>query len=407
MRIGKFAEEYQLSLDTIRHYMDLGLIVPEKKGGQYFFDQRCRKDLEFVLELKGMGFSLLDIKTIFHYRNFGKLTDYEENAYYQSLFIEKYKKLEEEIDILTGMRVKLKSKLDDLSEKNTISSTTTGIDFKVLDLLKCLNCSGPLTLLNGRINRNQIIEGRLACDCGEEYEIDSGILIVGKPHESEGGHLSSQNIANYIQSTDSGYLENLNKGLQWASRKMTELDLHQKVLLELGSGAGFFLRNIYQQLPEDCLYIAVDHNLEKHQFLKDLIERSGSKRKVLFICTDFLKIPLQEQSVDVLLDASGTSNYSFNHEEFLLREINSLLKPEGHLLASFIVFKNFSHKSKVESRFRDHFTAKKIKENILKLRYVPLEELTSLPIDKGGMYENFFIEGEEIFTYSFFGKRLG
>lgn len=32
MKIGKFGEVNNLSIDTIRHYMDLSLIIPEKRG---------------------------------------------------------------------------------------------------------------------------------------------------------------------------------------------------------------------------------------------------------------------------------------------------------------------------------------------------------------------------------------
>ncbi len=37
MKIGKFGELNNISIDTIRHYMDLGLIIPEKKGRSLFF----------------------------------------------------------------------------------------------------------------------------------------------------------------------------------------------------------------------------------------------------------------------------------------------------------------------------------------------------------------------------------
>lgn len=36
MKIGKFGEVNNLSIDTIRHYMDLSLIIPEKKGDTIF-----------------------------------------------------------------------------------------------------------------------------------------------------------------------------------------------------------------------------------------------------------------------------------------------------------------------------------------------------------------------------------
>ncbi|MGM9986140.1 MAG: class I SAM-dependent methyltransferase, partial [Bacillaceae bacterium] len=209
----------------------------------------------------------------------------------------------------------------------------------------------------------------------------------------------------YIQVTEPAYLENIHKGGEWAKRKLAQVDLRNKVLLELGSGVGFFLRNIYQELPEDCLYIAVDHNLNRHRFLKSALERTGLKRNVLFICSDFLDIPIQNYSVDLVIDQTGTSNYSFEHEKFLLRELVSLFKPECYLLGSFIAFKNFSIKSIIETRFRDNFIERKIKGNISSLNYTPLDERTSEYINRGGRYENFFVQGEEIYYYSFFGKR--
>jgi DNA-binding transcriptional MerR regulator/ubiquinone/menaquinone biosynthesis C-methylase UbiE len=404
MRIGKFGKVNELSIDTIRHYMDLGLIVPEKQGGHYFFDERCQNDLELILEFKGMGFSLTEIKMIFHYRNFGKITDYEEDTYYRSLFLDKYEKLDQEISNLVDMKDKLKLKLNQLSAKSNRPNSSIGIDFRVLEMLKCLKCGEQLTLQDGVISRNQIMDGKLSCNCGEEYVIESGILIVGSPKPHTGIPLAN-NISIYIHETDPIYLENVNKGLHWSKRKIGQVDLHKKVILELGSGVGFFLRTIYQQMPEDCLYIAVDHSLERHQFLKNILERTGSKRQFLFICADFLEIPIQDNSVDVLIDQTGTSNYSFEHEDFLLRDVDSLVKQDGYLLGSYLAFKNFSHKSKIEAKFRDNFIVDKIIKNISELKYKTLEEQMLEPINRGGRYENFFVAGEEIFTYLFFGKK--
>ena len=108
-------------------------------------------------------------------------------------------------------------------------------------------------------------------------------------------------------------------------KKLMQLDLNEKILLDLGSGIGFFLRNIYEELPEECLYIAVDRDLNKLLLLKDVIERRNVKRNIVFICADFLNIPIQNYSIDIVIDQSGTSNYSFEHEEFLLCELNSFL----------------------------------------------------------------------------------
>ncbi|PEA54937.1 methyltransferase [Bacillus pseudomycoides] len=405
MKISKFGEVNKLSIDTIRHYMDLGLIVPEKKGGYYFFDEHCQNDIEIILEFKGMGFSLNEIKQFFLYKNFGKFTDYEQDTYYQSLFMDKYEQVEQEINYLVEIKDKLKTKLDELSAKSKGSSSMIGIDLKVLDMLRCLKCSDKLILQDGIINRNQIMEGKLICNCGEEYFVESGILKVGNSFQAASGPHHEEFVLEYIHVTDPTYLENIRKVGEWSRRKLGQLDLNDKVVLELGSGVGFFLRNIFRELPENCLYIAVDRNLERHRFLKGVLERTGFKRNILFICADFLDIPIQDYSVDIVIDYSGTSNYSFEHEEFLLREVGALFKSDCYLLGSFIAFKNFSPKSKIEARFRDNFIAKKIVENINTLNYIPIEERTSNYIDRGGKYENFFVQGEEIYSYSFFGKR--
>jgi len=407
VRIGKFGETNKLSIDTIRHYMDLGLILPEKKGGHYFFDERCQSDLELVLNFKGMGFSLNEIKNLFFYKNFGEFTDYEKDAYYQSLFMEKHKEIEQEIKNLTAIKNRLQNKIENLSASSAASSSIIGIDFKVLDLLKCLKCGEKMILQDGRIIRNKIIEGKLTCECEEEYIIDSGILIAGSPSKSAIDLPLDEYILEYIKITDSRYLENLHKGGEWSKRKLLSLNLSGKTLLELGTGVGFFLRSFYHDLPEDCLYIAVDHNLERHRFLKNMLEKSGSNQNILFICADFLDIPIQDSSIDIVIDQSGTSNYSFHHKEFLLHELAHLFKSDSHLAGTFIAFKNFSSKSKIEAPFRHNFIVDKLKKNIRDLHFASLDERASDYMDKGGRYENYFVEGENVFSYSFFGKRLG
>ncbi|MEK4737289.1 MULTISPECIES: methyltransferase domain-containing protein [Bacillus] len=407
MKISKFAEVNSVSVDTIRHYIDLGLVIPEKKGSHYFFDEYCQKDVELILEYKWLGFSLNEIKELFLYKNLAKSMNYETDTSYQSLFKLKYEKVEQEIKTLEERKDKLKTALNNLSTATKISNSILGIDLTVLNLFKCFKCNGNLILEDGIINKNQIVEGNLICNCGEEYKITSGILTAGKSFEAYKRTLLEEYISDYINETDTTFLENIQRGGEWAKKKLMQLDLNNKVLLDLGSGLGFFLRNIYEELPEDCLYIAVDRDLNKLLFLKDVIEKRNSKRNILFICADFLSIPIQNHSVDIVIDQSGTSNYSFEHENFLLHELNYLFKPDCYLLSSFIVFKNFSINSQITTRLRDNFTSSKVKREIQKLQFNSIDERTSEYIERGGKYEDFFVQGEEIYTYSFFGKRWG
>ncbi|AFU13285.1 MerR family transcriptional regulator [Bacillus toyonensis] len=407
MKISKFAEVNTVSVDTIRHYIDLGLIIPEKKGGHYFFDEYCQKDMELILEYKRLGFSLNEIKDLFLYKNLGKSIDYEKNTFYQSLFKLKYEKIEQEIKNLEEQKDKLKEALNNLSIKTKISNSILGIDLNVLNVFKCFKCNGNLILEDGIINKNQIVEGKLICNCGEEYAIISGVLTAGNSCKAYEKTSLEDSISDYIHETDTAFLENVQRGGEWAKKKLMQLDLNEKILLDLGSGIGFFLRNIYEELPGNCLYIAVDRDLNKLLFLKDVIERRNPKRNILFICADFLNIPIQNYSADIVIDQSGTSNYSFEHKNFLLHELNPLFKPECYMLSSYILFKNFSIHSHISIRLRENFTSSKVKGEIQKLQFQTIDERTSNYLERGGKYENFFVQGEEIYTYSFFGRRWG
>lgn len=62
--IADLAEEFDVTLRTIRHYEDVGLLSPERRGTQRVFHPRDRIRLALVLRGKRLGFSLDEIARI-------------------------------------------------------------------------------------------------------------------------------------------------------------------------------------------------------------------------------------------------------------------------------------------------------------------------------------------------------
>jgi len=62
--ISELAEEFGVTLRTLRHYEDLGLLSPERRGTTRIYHQRDRIRIELILRGKRLGFSLDEIATI-------------------------------------------------------------------------------------------------------------------------------------------------------------------------------------------------------------------------------------------------------------------------------------------------------------------------------------------------------
>lgn len=62
--IAQMADDFGVTHRTIRHYEDLGLLSPERRGTQRVYRRRDRTRLTLILRGKRLGFPLEEIRTI-------------------------------------------------------------------------------------------------------------------------------------------------------------------------------------------------------------------------------------------------------------------------------------------------------------------------------------------------------
>ncbi|MDP5276534.1 MerR family transcriptional regulator [Chengkuizengella axinellae] len=416
MRIGKFAKTHNISIDTVRHYMNIKLIIPEKRAGQYYFDHKCNDDIKDIIYLKDLGFTLHEIKEIFQYKRLGRLSSLHNNQYYKRLFVEKYDEIEEKMKKFETSKQKLKDEITKLNMVEVHHHKQIGVPFSALSLFECKKCSTQLSISDGDIQHHQIINGTLHCACNENYLIKDGILFTSDTVEDANRLLTQdQNIdtfshflMDYIKETDEEFIDSMFKNIDLAFKKLEIDKLDHKTMMHLGTGFGFSLRQVYDSIPQKTLYIAVDHNYERHQVLKSILETYDNKKNILFICSDFLNIPIKNQAIDYLID-TGTSNYSAYHKSFLLKEIQHYLKSKSYLIGSYMYYSNFHVQHKmIEEPYRKNFQLEYIKKKIDNLNYNPIYTKTFLYSNKSpGKYELEILEGENVFHYTYIGKRLG
>ena len=76
MKIGEFSRKFNVSVSTVRHYINLGLLIPEKNGFQYrFTDTDCR-DMDIISSMKSAGFKLDELNKYLSLYRFYNKDDY-------------------------------------------------------------------------------------------------------------------------------------------------------------------------------------------------------------------------------------------------------------------------------------------------------------------------------------------
>lgn len=403
MKIGQFANKNKISIDAIRYYIAEGLLLPQKLNSQYEFDSRAQKDIEVIKKLKEMGFSIKEISSFLVFLRLGILDPVLETTFYIEFYKNKLENNISEINNIKKQNKLLEDKIEKTINKDSATHRIIGIRLDSLKLLACHNCRGSLSLTNAMVIDNHIVTGNLLCNCGNVYRIEDGILIGKNIIKNESNQLD---IMDYILSVDKDYLKNVSSNLEWAYKMIQPKRLKDEVILELGSGSGFLLRYIFSDLPITVTYILVDNDLGRHKFLKQLLSMINRDVNLIFICSDFNEMPLQEKIADFVIDYTGTTNYSFENEDFLLKTIDRYFKYNVTLVFLGILFKKFSLNSMIDEKYRYNFIKSNVKRAISDLGFNIISEQEAATLSKGSeKYENFFKEDEMIYAYRVYAKR--
>jgi DNA-binding transcriptional MerR regulator/SAM-dependent methyltransferase len=406
MRIGRFAKKNNLTTDALRHYMDLGLLLPQKTGGQYDFDERCQEDLDLLFAYRDMGFNLKEIRTIFWFSRLGTLRTEGEIDHLVGLMREKRDHLAGEIEERQRFIENLDARIESLEQRTGGKRQRLDLPLSTLQDFACHVCGGALQLSADEVVDNQVHSGTLRCSCGQEYRIDSGILFSEGVRRSEESFKYS--MLTFINGTPPVYLNAFTEGLAWFLKSLDFKDLSGKRILELGSGVGFFLRHVLGNLPEDCIYYAVDFHEGLVRQLKAILETLEIRRKIVFICADFRAIPLKKGSVEVVVDQSGSSNFAFDEPAFLLELIAPLVAPEATLAGAYIFYDHFGPSAVVSADKRPQFQEAVVLERIERLGFRSLAMRKGPLIDEiGGAHENYLQPGDRIHMVSLIARKDG
>ena len=117
MRIGKVSELYHISIDNLYYYIHYGLLVPPRPKGQYVFDEATCKDLEWILELKDLDFSLREIHILLSLKRVSGFADSQDLIELREIYKNKRHLCLQEVEHKKAVIEKLEKKIRELEQK--------------------------------------------------------------------------------------------------------------------------------------------------------------------------------------------------------------------------------------------------------------------------------------------------
>ena len=303
MRIGPFSELFGMSPETVRFYVNKGLLVPLIRQGRYIFSPQDVEDMELLLKLKALRFSLAEIHRVLSLKRLSNFDSPEElNDYISILKIQK-EAMQQEKSHVEQIIAKLNHEIGHASGKHTGNKRICGVPLVFLPYLACPHCQKGLNISDCNIEKDQIMAGTLLCSCGYRAQIQNGI-IIGDPGEINA--YDGPDLDRYCYRMMSPPLITLmKKNYQWMLERLGKYDTKGKIILEDFINDYCFCHANFESMSPDALYIVTDKFPEIVAMYKELIEKMNLPHQILYIAAGSHLLPLRKNCIDIYIDSGA------------------------------------------------------------------------------------------------------
>lgn len=324
MRIGEFAKNFDVTIDTIRHYIELGLLIPTKEGSHYYFDSTCKDDMALIVKLKQLQFSLQEIHKVISLKRVTHFVDIQEIDYYLKVLIGKKQDLLKKRENINQSLQLLDEKIESIHRIDVITEET-GVPLLFLSMFHCPHCQGALNLTDAFIKEQYVLKGTFRCGCGYEALIKDGIIVTPDLSTSPQNkhYIYDQQM---IEEITPSFISLLEKGNQWIYKRMLRNDFSNKVILETNVETYVFPPKLLYSLSPNALYVFCGNTVEMLKKLKKKIEHFNPKLNVLYIVNSQLDLPFKHQSIDVVIDVLSFNDFSLFNNDLPLEKLAPYFK---------------------------------------------------------------------------------
>jgi DNA-binding transcriptional MerR regulator/uncharacterized protein YbaR (Trm112 family) len=335
LRTGDFAKKYNLSPNGVRFYVEQGLLFPEKKNKQYTFNKACEEIMEYIIELKDLGFSLSEIRKILYIKKYSMFElDRNIKHHFKDFLKIKKRELLCEIDELHKCVLGINNEIAKIDQHsiNNLHEEGYNLSLDFLDILSCPKCGDEFTLINANIERKSIIQGKLICKCGYIIDIEEGILI--------GSQTSSKSLewstpVSIAFAPTSQYISMEAKAYAWVMENLSKTHYRNKTIFSSGGYAGNFFCEYFSSFGKDTLIVIADKYIDTVKNVRSKLGRLNFQLNIMYLCDENFELPLKEKSIDIFLDDYSSSEFIFYDSCYPINRIEHLLSDSAYIVGVF------------------------------------------------------------------------
>lgn len=350
MKIGTFAKKFKVSISAVRFYVNNGLLVPSKLGGQYDFDAECVSDMERILKYKKYHFSLEEIQLLFFMEKASRFKDEVIIEVCADILNKKRALLIEERENLTKIIADIERDIENLPVIKNEETPDVGVPFAMIPLLYCPSCQVPLKLESATLSNASLKKGDLSCECGYTAKISDGIILC-EDIVDETPFKAFENVESIMAIKDQfspTYRKLIAKAYLWMFNQIVN---HTKGVQFFMTGpfSFNFLLEYKEKLGKEHVYIIFDPSLKRISKLKKYL--SEWNYQIVFIAGKPENLPIKRGMIDWFIDDYSTVNSMFTYNTFSIEQIAPFLKSPGKVVG---IFSNYQRAPKSLRNFKEN-----------------------------------------------------
>ena len=178
-----------------------------------------------------------------------------------------------------------------------------------------------------------LVQQSLACPNRHSFDLSKFGYVNLAPQVKASKDYNKENFQNRQLVLENGFYDHILNALSECLSPLA----HPVNILDIGCGEGYYSRSLQERHPDHSFY-AFDLSKESIQ----LAAKSDQEWKVKWFVGDLARLPLLDQSMDLLLDIFSPANY---------QEFKRVLAPDGRLIK---VIPTATHLQEIRQKVKDH-----------------------------------------------------